>query len=83
MSTPIHMQKRRALSPFERGLAVCLSLVWLGGGAFALYIALVHSRWGMGFAALAALIYGIAWLRVATVSRLLTWPELIAPWRRI
>ena len=77
------MPKRRALSPFERGLAVCLSLVWLGCGALALYLALVHSRWGMGVAALAALIYGAAWLRVAALSRLLTWPELVAPWRRI
>jgi hypothetical protein len=77
------MPKRRALSSFERGLAVCLSLVWLGAGALALYLALVHSRWGMGVAALAALIYGAAWLRVAALSRLLTWPELVAPWRRI
>ena len=76
------MQKRRALSPFERGLALCLSLVWLGGGAFALYLALIHSRWGLGLAALAALVYGVAWLRVAALSRLLTWPDLVAPWRR-
>ena len=79
----IDMQKRRALSPFERGLAVCLSLVWLGGGAFALYLALIHSRWDMGVAALAALVYGVAWLRVAALSRLLTWPDLVAPWRRV
>jgi hypothetical protein len=77
------MPKRRTLSPFQRGLAVFLALVWLGGGALALYLALVHSRWGVGIAALAALIYGAAWLRVAALSRLLTWPELIAPWRRI
>ena len=77
------MHRRGTLSPFERGLAVCLSLVWLCGGAFALYFALVHSRWGMGLVALAALVYGAAWLRVAALSRLLTWPKLIAPWRRV
>ena len=76
------MQKSGTLAPFERGLAVSLSLVWLGGGAFALYFALIHSRWGMAFVALAALIYGAAWLRVAALSRRLTWLELIAPWRR-
>ena len=77
------MQKRRPLSPFERGLAICLSLVWLGAGGLAMYLAWVQSRWGMGVAAVAALIYGAAWLRVAALSRLLTWPELVARWRRI
>jgi len=64
-------------------LAVCLALVWLCGGAFACYFALLHFRWGMAFVALAALVYGAAWLRAAALSRLLTWPELIAPWRRV
>lgn len=44
-------------------------------------IALVHSRWFTGIVALAAMGYGIAWLRVALFARLLTWPELFAPWR--
>ena len=76
------MQRRGSLSPFERGLAVCLSVVWLCGGAFALYFAVGHSRWSMGAVALAALIYGAVWLRVAALSRVLTWSELVAPWRR-
>jgi hypothetical protein len=77
------MKRDRTLSPFERVVALCLSLAWLGGGAFAFYFALIHSRWGIGAAALAALVYGVAWLRVAATSRLLTWAELIAPWRRL
>jgi hypothetical protein len=77
------MRRNGTLSPLERGLAVCLSLVWLLGGSFALYFALVHSRWGIALCALAALIYGLAWLRVAALSRLLTWLEVIAPWRSI
>jgi hypothetical protein len=76
------MRKGTTLSGFERGLAVSLSLVWLSGGALALYVAMVQSRWGMGVLALPALAYGAAWLRVAALSRVLTWPELIAPWRR-
>lgn len=64
----------------SRGLAVTLSLVWLCGGSLALYFALSRSRWGMAIGALVALVYGLAWLRVATLSRLLTWPELAAPW---
>lgn len=77
------MQRRGTLSPLERGMAVGLALVWLCGGSFALYFALVNSRWGLGIVALAALIYGAAWLRVAALSRLLTWPELIASWLRV
>jgi hypothetical protein len=48
-----------------------------------LYLALVQGRWIMAFVALGALLYGAAWLRVAARSRLLTWVELIAPWRRV
>jgi hypothetical protein len=80
---PNRMRRTGTLSPPERGLAVGLAVLWLCGGAFALYFALIHSRWGMGLVALTALIYGAAWLRVAALSRLLTWPELIAPWRRV
>ena len=77
------MKRSRTLSSLERVLAVCLSLPWLCGGAFAFYFALIHSRWGIAVAALAALVYGAAWLRVAALSRLLTWAELVAPWRRL
>ena len=77
------MRKPGTLSPFERGLALALSLVWLGGSVGTLYFAVLQSRWLPGFLAIAALVYGAAWLRVATRSRLLTWAELIAPWRRV
>lgn len=76
------MQKHHTLSRLERGIALCLALVWFCGGIFGLYGALACHRWAMGFVALPALLYGVAWLRVAARSRLLTWPELIAPWRR-
>jgi hypothetical protein len=77
------MRKSATLSRLERGVAVGLSVIWLAGGGFTLYLALVQGRWIMAFVALGALIYGAAWLRVAARSRLLTWVELIAPWRRV
>ena len=77
------MRKNGTLSRLERGVAVGLSMIWLAGGAVALYLAIVQGRWVMGLVALGALTYGAAWLRVATRSRLLTWPEFIAPWRRL
>ena len=76
------MRKNGTLSRAERGLAVALSLIWLAGGAFTMYFALLQGRWGMGLVALAGLLYGGAWLRVAARSRLLTWHEFITPWRR-
>jgi len=57
------------------------AIVWLFGGGMALYAALARSRWGVAPFALAGLFYGIAWLRVACRARLLTWSELIVPWR--
>ena len=74
---------RSALSTFERALALCLSLVWLCGGALGLYAAVAHNRWLLGFAAIAALVYGAAWVRVVVLSRLITWSELVLPWRRL
>jgi hypothetical protein len=59
-----------------------LSLIWVAGGCIALNAALMHSRWIMALCAAAAIGYGIAWARVALLSRLLTWPELFMPWRR-
>ena len=71
----------RKLSKLERAAAVCLSLVWVAGGFIALGAALTHSRWIMALCAAAAIGYGIAWARVALLSRLLSWPELFMPWR--
>ena len=72
----------RKVSKLERALAICLSLVWMGVGSVALVVALLHARWIMAVCAAAAIGYGIAWARVAVLSRLLSWPRLLMPWRR-
>jgi hypothetical protein len=76
------MRAARTLSQSERVIALCLALIWIGGGSAGFYLSLIHSRWIGATCALAALAYGIAWARVAAFSRLLTWPSLIKPWRR-
>jgi hypothetical protein len=76
-------RRARSLSAVERGVAMSLALVWLLGGAFALYLALANSRWGVAIGGLAALVCGAIWLRVAVCSRLLAWQDLIAPWRHV
>ena len=75
------MHARRNLSSVERILAVALSITWLTGGCVALYFALTSVRWGLLVCAVLAVAYGVAWLRVARRSRLLTWRELVMPWR--
>jgi hypothetical protein len=75
------MRAARTLSKAERIIAFCLALIWIAGGSAALYIAIVQSRWVVGIVAFAALAYGIAWVRVARLARLLSWTEFLAPWR--
>lgn len=76
------MPRIRALSPAERLLAGGLSCVWLLGGSVALWFAVTASRWSVAALAMVALGFGIAWLRVVLLSRLLTWQEFVTPWRR-
>jgi hypothetical protein len=75
--------ERTKVSGLERFLAGSLSLVWLMAGCVALYFAVVASRWSVAVLAVVALVYGVAWLRVVLLSRMLTWHELVAPWRRV
>jgi hypothetical protein len=75
------MSGGRTLSTAERVIAVCLSIVWIGLGCANLYFSVREFRWFSGAMSLLAIAYGIAWTRVAAFSRLLTWPNLFAPWR--
>jgi hypothetical protein len=75
------MLRKRKLSRLERAVAVGLSLLWLAAGIVSLCFALADARWGWAAAALVALVYGLAWLRVAVLARPLSWPEIVAPWR--
>jgi hypothetical protein len=71
----------RKLSKAERIGALCFAAVWIAAGCGALGIALLHARWITGIVALAAVVYGIAWARVAFLGQLLIWPRLFKPWR--
>jgi hypothetical protein len=75
------MRTVRRFSAAERILAICLAAIWIAGSCTVFYSALIHSRWFIGIVALAGVGYGIAWVRVALLARLLTWPELFTPWR--
>jgi hypothetical protein len=75
------MLRNRKLSRLERAVAVGLSSLWLAAGTVSLWLALASARWAWTVAALAALIYGLAWLRVARLGRPLSWPEVVVPRR--
>jgi hypothetical protein len=62
-------------------VAICLSLVWIGGAGFVLVAALLRSWWVAAACAALGVAYGIVWARVAMLSRLLTWSTLLTPWR--
>ncbi|HEY0748413.1 MAG TPA: hypothetical protein VGD63_17050 [Steroidobacteraceae bacterium] len=66
------MGTRRELSTLERMVAICLSLVWIGGGSIVLAAALLRSWWVEAACAALGIAYGVAWARAAMLSRLLT-----------
>jgi hypothetical protein len=65
----------------NRTLAGVLALVWIVVGIVSLVLALVHERWLLALLAVVAILYGVAWLRVAARGRLLRAGELATPWR--
>ena len=58
-----------------------LALVWIGAGFAAIVVAVINSRWLLGFIGLAALWYGLVWVRVMRQGRQLTVREALMPWR--
>jgi len=75
------MALRGNLSGVNRAVAVVLAFVWLGAGIAGVVAGLGRGQVVVVIAAVAALVYGLIWLRVATRGRLLSWRELVTPWR--
>ena len=58
-----------------------LALVWLGAGFAAVVVAVSTARWLPGVLGVAALGYGLLWVRVMRLGRQLTVREALMPWR--
>jgi hypothetical protein len=56
-------------------------VVWLGAGVAGIVLGLIHGRLLLVVLALFAISYAVLWFRVVARSRLLTWRELVVPWR--
>ena len=64
-----------------RIVSAALALVWLGAGFAAIAIAVYTSRWLVALIGVAALWYGLLWVRVVGLRRQLTVREALMPWR--
>jgi len=70
------------LSTVNRSIAWVLAVVWLSAGISAIAAGLMRSSWLPLVLGVFALAYAVLWLRVVAKGRLLTWAEVVAPWRR-
>ena len=75
------MAIRGKLSSVNRAIALALAVVWLGAGVAGIVLGLIHGRLLLAVLALFAISYAVLWFRVVARSRLLTWRELVVPWR--
>jgi len=75
------MAIRDKLSGVNRAVALGLAIVWLGAGIAGVAFGVGRGQVVLAFVGLAAVAYGLLWFRVAARSKLLSWRELIAPWR--
>ena len=75
------MAIRSKLSDVNRAIALALAFVWLGAGVVGIVLGLINDLVLLVGLALFAISYAVLWFRVVTRSRLLTWRELIVPWR--
>ena len=75
------MAIRGKLSIVNRAIALALAVVWLGAGVVGIVFGLMHGHLLLVVLALFAISYAFLWFRVVARSRLLTWRELVVPWR--
>jgi hypothetical protein len=75
------MAIRGKLSTVNRTIALAVAIVWLGAGVVGIVLGLKHDQLLLVVLALFAISYAVLWFRVVARSRLLTWRELVVPWR--
>jgi len=69
------------LGPVQRIFAATLAIVWGGAGTLGLIAGPIYGRWGPALAGIFGVWYATVWARVAISARLLTWREMLIPWR--
>jgi hypothetical protein len=69
------------LSTDNRAIALALAVVWLSAGLAGIVLGLIKGHFLLAVLALFAISYAVLWFRAVARSRLLTWRELLVPWR--
>ena len=64
-----------------RIVSALLAVVWLGAGIAAIVMAVNMSRWLLAVVGVAAIWYGLMWVRAMHLGRQLTVREALMPWR--
>ena len=72
---------KRPVTGVNRFVAFVLGCVWLAGAAGGIAAAVGEGPRWLALPSLFALAYGMLWLRVCAQSRLLTWSDVVTPWR--
>lgn len=73
---------KRQLNARNRVAAIILAVVWAVAGTASLVLSLIQHKWIFALLAPFALVYSVAWIRVAVQARLLSsWREIATPWR--
>jgi hypothetical protein len=75
------MSARKRSPRTVRIVSGVLALVWLGAGFAAIVIAVDTSRWLPAVIGVAALLYGLLWVRVMRLGHQLTVRDALMPWR--
>jgi len=75
------IQSRNKLGGLNRMTALLLAVVWLSVGFVSIALGFLQGYWLAIVCGLFAIVYGVLWLRVVARSQLLSWQELVAPWR--
>lgn len=75
------MPNRSEVRGINRAVAFLLALVWFSAGVAAIVFGYLYGRWLLFSIGIAALWYALLWFRVVARAQLLTWPQLVVPWR--
>jgi hypothetical protein len=78
---PFDMTTRNQSPRTVRIVGALLALVWLAAGFAAIFVAVITARWLPGVLGVAAVCYGLLWVRVAHLGRQLTARDALLPWR--
>ena len=72
---------RSKITGLNRAVAFGLVAVWLCAGGAGVYVGLGLRQFLPVACGVFAIAYALLWLRVAARSRLLSWREIVFPWR--